>query len=730
MLEADGESYASGLLTQRRWGEAAAAFAAVGAGLSLGGQLKWNLAKNMAAMVVHRPAVAGVLALARVGGEFQVVPLGDGSLTIAVVRDGAAVALSERDGPVAAMSRLGEALRPLMEAGETLAVLGMGDGYLLRHLASWKCELPLGRQQCVWLLEPQAGLVLAALMIHDYTGADGPIEQPRFQWLVGPGMERSYRRMLVDEAELPVPTRLVRQGPTAAVANEVLEKVGRELMEAGEKAGREVEACYAGVGAAEYARAMRGELGRRPRVMLVTTRFSSVLQYSTADAARGFEELGWEARVLMEGQPWHGLSVLRARRMVAEFRPDVIFQLNYSRFDHGRLFPPGVPYVNWIQDHMAHLARREYGAKVGPRDFVLSSVCEMYTEKYGYPARQMVPISKLTRFAELPDSPDGDDEDLVYVSNASATGAELVDEIGRRVDGSAARAVLAEAGGRMMEMYRRGGTMYYHAEALELVRVVQREMGVRLDEAVEGELMRGLFDRLNNALYRQQALEWAGAVAQRRGLRLGIYGKGWEKHPTLGKWARGPVEYGPALERLTRRAKMNLQIIPSSFLHQRYLDAVAAGGFVLVRKHPVDGALQALATFMNRHLPERVQTVEEARGAVEKARAVELEAILAELEPMRVIGDVVGIARGCLQSRMLVERAIAHYDEVGFASEQELDERVGRFVGQQDGRRSIMLTQRDELRGRLSYAAGMKRVMERVAAKLDDEANEMNRSAA
>ena len=54
---------------------------------------------------------------------------------------------------------------------------------------------------------------------------------------------------------------------------------------------------------------------------------------------------------------------------------------------------------------------------------------------------------------------------------------------------------------------------------------------------------------LNDALYRQQGLTWAAEAAREQGLHLGLYGNGWEKHPTLAEYARGPV----AIRRPARR---------------------------------------------------------------------------------------------------------------------------------------------------------------------------------
>ena len=44
---------------------------------------------------------------------------------------------------------------------------------------------------------------------------------------------------------------------------------------------------------------------------------------------------------------------------LAEFKPDLVFQIDHLRYEHGDLFPPELPFVCWIQDHLANLRTPE-----------------------------------------------------------------------------------------------------------------------------------------------------------------------------------------------------------------------------------------------------------------------------------------------------------------------------------------------------------------------------------
>src|SRR5690606_449879 len=97
-----------------------------------------------------------------------------------------------------------------------------------------------------------------------------------------------------------------------------------------------------------------GRTSRRPRVLLITSRFTTVVRHSVIAAARGFAALGWETRVCTEKAGHERLSPGVVVGEVGAFRPDLIVAVNYHRH-HFTGLPDGVPFVCWIQDDMLHL---------------------------------------------------------------------------------------------------------------------------------------------------------------------------------------------------------------------------------------------------------------------------------------------------------------------------------------------------------------------------------------
>ncbi len=79
--------------------------------------------------------------------------------------------------------------------------------------------------------------------------------------------------------------------------------------------------------------------------------------------------------------------------------------------------------------------------------------------------------------------------------------------------------------------------------------------GLAHDEARVTHLLHQVVRPLMDRMYRHQGLEWAAQIAMRRGWRFNLYGNGWEKHPTLGRFARGSIEHGEELRAAYRAAR-------------------------------------------------------------------------------------------------------------------------------------------------------------------------------
>jgi hypothetical protein len=234
-----------------------------------------------------------------------------------------------------------------------------------------------------------------------------------------------------------------------------------------------------------------------------------------------------------------------------------------------------------------------------------------------------------------------------------------------------------------------------------------------------------LFASLNNALYRQQALEWVVETVERIDLDFGLYGAGWEEHPRFARFARGPIQYGRALEDLTRRTRINLQIVPYSCLHQRLLDGVAAGGFFLVREHPVDRlTLQFDAIMRSAAEAPDAESVNELRSILNGEQLGQLEEWLTKRNTLvdhRGTDPVANYRAAHRESREYLYDVLPRFDEVTFRAKQELMDRISAFVQNDEERDRIMEEQRGFVKQHYTYLGGVAQLVRVIADRLRDE---------
>jgi hypothetical protein len=717
-------SLGEGLMRRRRWADAAWLFDQIES-RDAATEMKRVLSRNLAAMQTHRRHIYETLIALPATDSLGISAAAGGRPTIlARLPDGSATSFSAGSDPLASAAATLAQVRRTTPNGESVALCGLGDGYLLQLLAQNPPELFMDMQQAVFVIEPQPQVLLHVLMIHDLAAdSAGAIAAERFRWFVGEDWHAQLHLAITEEPTIGVPNVTIKQGLDGNAVHAGVQATIQSLIAADNRTAREVETYYATLAPSAVAGALGARPPRQPRVLLLTTRFSTVLQHSTYDTARAFTDLGWDARVLIEPSPSHRLYKHTMRAELAAFRPDLVFQIDHLRHEHGDLFAANVPFVCWVQDHLPQLKTPTAAASVTENDFVLTDAGPVYAATFGYPERQLIGLNKLTRVPSAPMVIEPRGDDLVFVSNASYVCGDLLASRVADYDGTPeGRALLAAAGPSVIETYAAGGCVATWIELLALVRRLQERLAIDVAPDEVQTLAAWLFHPLNDALYRQQAVDWAAQAANDMGLTLALYGKGWERHPRFAQFARGPVAYGPELEALTRRSRFNLQIVPYLCLHQRLLDGLAAGGFYLTRRHPADTEVGVLLKYLD-------------AGAAPQPG--DLDHLIAACRPALATSDAddaVAIARYWQETRLIDSdySVLPKFDQTSFSNAVELRQCVARFITSERARQDVGERQRESVVERFSYTSGIQRVLDRVGRLLAENAAalELRRAAA
>ncbi len=692
-------------------------------------ELQYNLARNLIALQEYRPAVYAAVMVAPNDVRYQIAASSTGLPTIHFSdRPGHTTSFSINDNPQQGAMAVFAKLKNEIARGIPIALCGMGDGYLINTLAHKPPTLFLTMQHPVYIIEPQAQILMLNLMVHDYSAENGPIHQPRFRWFVGPGWQQAYETEVLVELLTPLPAMSINQGMDGARIGAGLQMALSKLSAADLARKAEIEAYYANVPDEHWANAFGSFPDRQPRVLMITTRFSTVLQYSTKDAAQAFGQLGWEALTVIEPSDWQRCGGAYIRKMLADFKPDFVFQIDHLRHEHGDLFPPQLPFACWIQDHLPNLCNSTAGSNVNLRDFVLSGMGSLFVQQHGYPRRQVVDLPQLSRVPMRPTEWTSDGDDLVYVSNWSKPAGEVVSELLNKYSNPPALKSLIElACSKIMDRYAAGDTVSTYYDVRQILGECERTTGIGISSTqAKDQIVNALFDRLNNTLYRHQSLLWAADLAKSMGLQLALYGRGWENHPALSPYARGVVKAGEELEMLTRRSKINLQLEPHAcFSHARLLSGLFAGGFYLIRDNPFNHLTQELLNFIDRHFDSNVCTVEQARREVKEQHREALESTLARCACLAEQVDPIGMVRDWQRGGTLIPQSVSlpRLPEVLFHSRDSLEAAIKRYINNPQLRYDISTEQRQNTQSRLSYKAGLDRATRTIARLLSTEPN-------
>ncbi len=463
------------------------------------------------------------------------------------------------------------------------AVVGLRVGPLLQRLLADTRNQFLTCSHPLYILEPDLLRFAAWMHVADHTAL---LDEERVCVFAGEQTAEELERRLTGAPYLLVPEICVNQSTrrdaTALVTQAVQRVMSSRAAELSELE-RALERRYRDRDATYWARRFK-----KPGPILgLTSRFTTMLQYSMRDTLEALRRSGWQTDMLIESKDHHQLSSIEVCRRILDVDPVLIILIDHLRYENTG-FPRNLPLLGWIQDPLPNLLCPQAGASVGAYDFVCGHFKGRCTDEFGYPAERFistgVPVSEA-----LFDADPLDDEtlsryacDVSFVSNAS----EPIDRYYRSQISKYRpkyRPMLDELYERVRGILQRNEDLSFWEGAPRLVRSVAEQMGVVLDVGQVDSLVNHFAYRLYDWGRRQQTLEWVAAWGRRTGRVFKIYGRGWENHPTLAPFAAGVIEHGEPLRRAIRASRLALQLIPSGFCHQRSYEVLAAGTLPLTR---------------------------------------------------------------------------------------------------------------------------------------------------
>lgn len=604
---------------------------------------------------------------------------------------------------------------------------GVGLGHFFERIFNKTRNTFLGYSCALQIIEPEPALLALVLHLRDWRSI---LADPRVMLFFGNDWSSQLRAAFDVNRDLPFPQHVLGLSPfrggTHQPPVEVIREIHAERKRTTSEHWSAVSNLYRGCDRSYWARRFAEATSGGPplRILAAVSRHTTFLQHSMRDAKRAFESLGCRFELLIERTDFDIISPESFHRAIRDLEPDLFFNIDHLRPEFSGIIPDGLPVFTWDQDQLPHVFTRANIDRLTELDFLAGTTKSGFVNLGGKPEQFY--------FCHMPTSPeqfDGppltDEEvaryscDVSYVSHASQTPSQFHDDERRQFDDPTARKVLDA----MFEVMPSMLQQHRVADGWVITRILDdacNRVGVRItNQALMDRLRWWYLWRLGDRLFRHEALEWIAAWSRSTSRRLRIYGNGWERHPTLAEFAAGPAQNGRELLCIHRASRINLQLMPAGFIHQRAMDGLASGGFFLTRLVPHDVRGEALRALATRIQSLNITDPQQLRSSQDKEIALHANEFFGPCW-REFLADDRELFRSWLHGAEIPTAVdvFPNFRETTFDAPEEFAARADRFLQDNAARQSIATDMRNVVLSRFTYRNLMSKFVEFINGRL------------
>ncbi len=611
---------------------------------------------------------------------------------------------------------------------------GVDLGHYFARVYEQTLDTFLGYSCALFVVEPDPVVFAIAMHIMDWRKM---LADERVYCFVGKNAAMDLVRAFETNVNLPFPShafqRSLFRDETPPKAAEALIDLAEKRQEQIRRSKEDLEQLYDGRDVTYWANRWEEALkpdGSKLRILSSVSIHTSFLQYSMRDAKRAFEKLGHTCEVITEKTNHDVVGILTLHDAIRRFKPDLLFVLDHLRSSYQGIAPTNLPIFTWDQDQLPHVFTKENMRKIFEHDFIAGCSKAVFIgagcDKRQYLATRIPTCPEQFALTDLTDEEWQRYEcDVSFVSHASQTpeafhneqrDAQNNPQIQKLLD------VLFELLPDALVEHRVVGAA---VPSILLAEACRRCGIVSVDDALRNWLATWYLWRAGDRMFRHEALEWVASWAKRTNRTLRIYGNGWDKHPTLSEFAAGPAENGRELVCIYRASKINLQLMPAGFIHQRALDGLASGGLFLARLSPHDLKGNLLKSLMHRCRELNVDSTEKLLTSNDpQIRDLLNQYVGPSLQYLSPTNP--HYFAKCLENSELSfpDELFPRFEEIVFDNTQEFEQKADRFLKNREYRESIVEEMRKTVLDCFTYESTMKRFLHSMRNYLRTKADE------
>jgi hypothetical protein len=383
---------------------------------------------------------------------------------------------------------------------------------------------------------------------------------------VGPDALERYVASLEANLHEPVPDLAIAL-PAAAREDLLARRAAR--LESTAEHYQALERRYQGH--PERLRETLASAARPLRIALMTSRYTTVLQFVTRDLAEAFESLGHRCQVLCEARAGEELVSHGVAQELLAFEPDFLFVIDHIRPEYQDLLPSGLPVVTWVLDELPALKDPRLIAQLGALDLTygFNGAIERSFRELGYPWVGRLPFA-VNSALYFPEPPAADASGIAFTTHIGQFDRDP-----------------SEVPGLNRKLLARFDELPEIPLEMGKIRPLLRESLAELNHPASfAEETTLLYHALQVA--RQHDRQRVAERVLDSGLPLAVYGLGWDSLPRFAGRAHPSVAPGAELRRVYRQHRAVLHINRGCNIHPRVLETLACGGLVFARWDPVD----------------------------------------------------------------------------------------------------------------------------------------------
>lgn len=655
--------------------------------------------------------------------------------------DGHSVALgrADSDGQIVALAnpltstaatQVTAKLCPKGHCSEPIAVAGVDQGWLWEQLYHMPVDAPglTGHRPPLFFMSADLQRLRAVLHLHDWQKL---LADPRVRLIAGSDAAQQLASLVVSDLWLAPPRLSITLESAVWPTGETFETLMRKCGETRDARLRcalaTIERRESSLSAAALADAMRGS--GPLRVLGISSIFAPAAHQSMRSWLSAMQRRGHITRHACERAAHESIGALALAETVVEFKPDLILLMNHPRPALGVL-GFAVPCCTWMQPDWPAAKRPAAAATTTRgRDYLLGKSGQFCDQNLAQTSGHFIPCGPAVDDTLFIPSPPSNQErtrfgcEVSFIGHSSATPRQVMQGVLQFQQSPHARPLFESVFAKLQAVYASGRSVSEPVPIQRMIEQTLSELGLAVEEA--DALLEIFVGRINRAFYRQQALQWLAET----GVDLHIYGHGWEGHPTLGRFARGPAMPSD-LPSIYRASVINLHVCPFSSAATGVFEGLCAGGFFLLRETTKDRIALLSAHLYARGMEMGATSGTEFFAKVTPADRARLDEI-ALLSGEHPTSDMNAFWKGlcdAAESRWTgaASTLFDQFDEVAFADKRELTTKLRRFLADPQAGAELAEAMRQRVIEAASYGSICDRMLQTIAQDISRQKNDLS----